>query len=72
MSYISQLEIEEVELLMDHPDGLKSIQSDFKILEDHKNDVAINNLNEDRVLRESYELKQSFEQKPLFPEIKNY
>lgn len=63
MSYLNKLESEEVLILMDHPDGLKCWQTDYKILRAHKNELAMANFNEEKIFMDSL---QTNEQKPLF------
>ena len=65
MSYLNRLEQEEVDILMGHQDGLKCWQTDYKILNIHKNEKAVANFNEEKAFRISYVSNQ----KPLFPEV---
>ena len=65
MSYLNKLESEEVDILMEHQDGLKCWQTDYKILNAHRNEKALANFNEEKAFKISYMPNQ----KPLFPEL---
>ena len=51
MSYINKLNQEEIDVLMNHSEGLKCKKTDFKILEDYTNNNALSNLTEDKAFR---------------------
>lgn len=67
MSYINKLNSEEVDILMNHSEGLKSERTDFKILEDYNNENALSNFNEDKAFRSNFNSPNTIEQIPLFP-----
>ena len=67
MSYINRLNSEEVDILMNHSEGLKSEKTDFKILEDYNNENALSNFNEDKAFRSNFNSPDANEQIPLFP-----
>jgi hypothetical protein len=66
MSYLNRLDSEEIDLLLDHPKGFKNQKTDFKILNDYKDDKALSNFGEDKVFRESFESVSAIKQASLF------
>ena len=67
MSYINKLNSEEVDILMNHSEGLKNEKIDSKILEDYNNENALSNFIEDKAFRVSLKSTDDIEQIPLFP-----
>lgn len=67
MSYINKLNSEEVDILMNHSEGLKSKKTDSKILEDYYNENALSNFIEDKAFRKNLKPSQTIEQTHLFP-----
>ena len=67
MSYINKLNSEEVDVLMNHSEGLKNEKIDSKILEDYNNENALSNFIEDKAFRVSLKSTDDIEQIPLFP-----
>lgn len=67
MSYINKLNSEEVDILMNHSEGLKNEKIDSKILEDYNNENALSNFREDKAFRSNLKSSDAIEQIPLFP-----
>ena len=67
MSYINKLNSEEVDILMNHSEGLKNEKIDSKILEDYNNENALSNFIEDKAFRVSLKSTDDIEHIPLFP-----
>lgn len=55
MSYLEKLDGEELQIIMNHPDGMKCWQTDYKILRDHQNEMALNNFNDEKAILENLE-----------------